>query len=336
MKNIGQAAIRRENVRAIFDAIESSPKGTGISRAEIAAATGLSLMTVGKTADLLIGKGVVTQVKPATGSAGRRTGMLDLSDEYFIAVLDLSGNVFRETIFDLRLVKTGEVEYAVSGELMPEDDLIRALQSFIPLLAENLGKRSLVGVGVCVPGNYDDESDMTDVGVLCGVKIKETIKKNTGITPAVIVNDLRAASTAELSRRQELRRGGSAFMYLDKRGAGCIAYDGKLIPALPNFPSIICRGGRSLGAELDSERDKNKLCGALCSALEAVIAVASPERIVLGPGAEYDPELAERLRLGIKKMGLCADISVSEPASELCLIGAATEVREGSLYDMIR
>ena len=60
MNNISLKSIKYESIKAIINSISEADR---ISRAEISEKTDLSLVTVGKIADALLERNVVTQIK---------------------------------------------------------------------------------------------------------------------------------------------------------------------------------------------------------------------------------------------------------------------------------
>lgn len=89
------AGFRRENLLSCFSALCEA--GT-MTRAELAAATELSIMTTGKIADAMIERGVWVEEKLPSAGAGRRPGTLQFSQRPLFLVLDLSSHRFRAHI----------------------------------------------------------------------------------------------------------------------------------------------------------------------------------------------------------------------------------------------
>ena len=95
--------IRRNNILTVFDAIS---RGGRVTRAEISASTGLSQVTVGKSAAVLYENGVIEMFKRPSGrSAGRHTAECFISEKRKLLVFDLSGETVMMSIFGLSLKK---------------------------------------------------------------------------------------------------------------------------------------------------------------------------------------------------------------------------------------
>ncbi|MCR4906965.1 MAG: winged helix-turn-helix transcriptional regulator, partial [Clostridiales bacterium] len=100
MTNISLKSIKYESIKAIINSISETDR---ISRAEISEKTDLSLVTVGKIADALLERNVVTQIKEIRSQAGRRAGLLSVNPERFALILDFTRYQFRCAILNLRL-----------------------------------------------------------------------------------------------------------------------------------------------------------------------------------------------------------------------------------------
>ncbi|MBR4295461.1 MAG: ROK family protein [Clostridia bacterium] len=278
-----QANIKNENMKAIFSYIASSD---GISRAEIAQKTSLSLMTVGKVADLLIERGLVTQAKPATGNAGRRAGMLEVSDKLFILCFDLSTPKFRASAINLRLCSFDSLTYQYNDTLFPEDNLIIFFRKASSFLMRHLAEKTLIGTGICVPGEYDEEKDTIiapRMKELDGLKIADTMKKSIGFAPNKIMNNVTAAALSEFSCLPDDKKGSVISLSLDGGVVGCFAIDGKIFPRRSDFESIMCENGKTLGAVLSSANsyDEDTLCHLVVSSISPIISVLCPDAIFM-------------------------------------------------------
>lgn len=83
--------VRRENLLSCFSALcERAP----ITRAELAAATDLSIMTTGKIADAMTEAGVLIEQKQPSACVGRRPGTLRFNDTPLFLILNVSSRRF--------------------------------------------------------------------------------------------------------------------------------------------------------------------------------------------------------------------------------------------------
>lgn len=335
MDKISQSGIKNENMRLIFDAIASSERGKGINRADISKKVGLSLMTVGKVADVLMECGVAVQVKPATGNAGRRAGMLDFSDDFFIFICDVSdGGAYHAEVFNLRLEKMCGYDYTVCDSFLPEENLMVFLRSAGEALIKGRKSDHFVGMGVCISGKYNEAEDIVGTGDLAGVKIKAVTERTIGIVPSVVENNIRAAAISQISSDPLLLRGQNVFFYLRGSVAGCVSTDGEVLPT-PDFASIPCYSGRKLGVVIAEENRTEILAAEFCSALFAVFAIIDPNRVIVN----YDPkkqttEFPKLVRGNLEKLGRSAGLTFDGKSDLLGPRGVALAVRKKWLFGL--
>ncbi len=95
MEKSSFSTIKYDSITEILNLIINQEK---ISRSEIAAETGLSLMTVGKAADALLNSGIIIQSKETRSAAGRKTELINLNPLYFSIILDLKEKPFHAYI----------------------------------------------------------------------------------------------------------------------------------------------------------------------------------------------------------------------------------------------
>lgn len=297
-QKISQSGIRNENIIAIFNEIAGSD---GISRSEISERTGLSLMTVGKVADLMTHEGIAHQAKPATGNAGRRAGMLTLLDSHFILSLDISGESFRATALNLALVPFDSVSYRYNDSLAPEDNLIIFYREACSLLMKHLMSKKLSGMGICIPGDYDEESDTVksqNPKRLVGLKIATTLKNATGLSPDKIMNSNEATAISVLSTLSAEDSECTVNLSLDSGAYGCITIDGEVLHRPSDFESLLCDNGKTLGYNLADITDEEYLSRLIGSALKPVISVICPDSVFISASertfTEWFPTFLER------------------------------------------
>lgn len=280
-EKISQSGIRNENIIAIFDEIALS---SGISRAEISERTGLSLMTVGKVADLMTHEGIIAQSKPATGNAGRRAGMLTLLDGHFLLSLDISGEVFRATALDLALIPFDSISYRYNNSLSPEDNLIIFYREACTLLMKHLMSKKLAGMGISIPGEYDSENDTVKaphIKHLEGLKIAATMKSATGLSPDRIMNANECSAISVLSSLSEDENSCTVNLSLDSGTYGCITLDGSVMHRPSDFDTLPCDNGKTLGYNLSANMDEEELSHMIGSALRPIINVICPDSIFI-------------------------------------------------------
>ena len=157
MAKITLNLIKRDHVNAVLEAIARKQH---ITKQEISAQTGLSLVTVGKITNTLGEAGVLVHGKNAEQKIGRRAEVLRVRQDWAIPVYDLSGTSFRFYITSLDGEIIDKAEYKRSaGAQYVSADFVRFLKLTLQLLKRNYRNHKLPGVGVAIPGAYDAEND---------------------------------------------------------------------------------------------------------------------------------------------------------------------------------
>ncbi len=109
---------RRENLLSCFSALcEHAP----MTRADLAAATDLSIMTTGKIADAMIASGLLTEQKHPCAGAGRRPGTLFFSAKPMFLILNVSSRRFTAHVLSLSL-HCKEICVHDYNDIFPFDD----------------------------------------------------------------------------------------------------------------------------------------------------------------------------------------------------------------------
>lgn len=157
MAKITLSLIKRDHVRVFLEAIARKKH---ITKQEIAALTGLSLVTVGKITDTLGEAGIIVHGKNVQQKVGRRAEVLRVRQDWAIPVYDLSGTTFRFyiTSLDGKIIDKAEFPRSADAQYVSAD-FVRFLKLTLGLLRRNYRNHKLPGVGVAIPGAYDAEND---------------------------------------------------------------------------------------------------------------------------------------------------------------------------------
>lgn len=157
MAKITLSLIKRDHVRVVLEAIARKKH---ITKQEIAALTGLSLVTVGKITDTLGEAGIIVHGKNVQQKVGRRAEVLRVRQDWAIPVYDLSGTTFRFyiTTLDGKIIDKAELPRSADAQYVSAD-FVRFLKLTLALLRRNYRNHRLPGVGVAIPGAYDAEND---------------------------------------------------------------------------------------------------------------------------------------------------------------------------------
>ena len=156
MEKYSLGSIKRDSIRRVFACIK---KKDLVSRLEISKETGLSLMTVGKIADDLADKNIITQQKGAAGSVGRKANYISLNKDNFSLILDLSDRVLSFAIVNVG----GDVLYTEKFEGAGDKNLVHFLETAKTYTNMNYLLDPCMGVGVIAGDNTGFEKDFRAV-----------------------------------------------------------------------------------------------------------------------------------------------------------------------------
>ncbi len=285
--------MRRHNSALVLGAIADSP---GISRAGVAARTGLTKATVSSLVDRAITAGLVVDGEPAHREGpGRRGTALTLSpagphglgveigvDYIATCLVDLTGRVSRQRIrpADNRAQPANRVLVKVA----------RAIRSAFSELPVVVG-----GIGVAVPGLVENSTGLLRTAPNLGwrdVDIPAELRDRAALAdiPVLAGNEANFAALGEMwsGEHPELRD----FIHVSAEigiGAG-IVMDGTLFEGVRGF------GGEIGHLSVDA---KGPQCS--CGARGCLEAVAGQDAILAQSGVSDVPALVARLESGDRK-----------------------------------
>lgn len=321
MPKTNQRNIRRENIEAVFGEISSHD---AISRSEIAKRTGLSLMTVGKVADLLTECGAAEQSKPATGRSGRRAGFLSISKNIISLVCDISSDPMTAYIVDLKGESSARTVYDYNYRRSPQDNLIDFFSKVSVLLLDNLRDKTLIGSAIIYSGEYNRVSSelllpFTRLGLT--VDPVACMKNTVGITPDIVEN---AVSCAVRNRRVAAYEGLYLAFDVGFKLSGCIVRNGEIISSEGNLDfSSVKVGEDSLDDALRRAKDETALAGVLSIALGDFCRIMKPACVYIWSkfipvGDKFQQILTREFRCEVKAAVDGAMARVGGGADDIC------------------
>ncbi len=345
MEKTNQQHIRRENTRAIFSAITEVKE---ISRADIAAKTGLSLMTVGKVADLLDALGIVRQEKDERVSAGRKARLITYNPYLHLLVLDLTSVNFTLRVLDLSLSLIDEVVYPYDEGLFCEENLVLFLKNMSIYLKSIVDMEDCIGMGVLLPGGYDEKTDRilgSRLTEFSPMRPKTLLQGLLPVSRITLMEDSRASALASHHASPELQNQTCIWLSLDRPVSGMLTIDGKPLLGAHNcagrFGEITVGSGFTLDQALLTLTDKSERAAAVAIALYSLIAVTDPASVLLESRTEpIDDEFLDMVRSRLAQMNTDRAIllpSVSRFDGKLgsATIGLAETMREAWLDSII-
>ncbi|PRA79515.1 ROK family transcriptional regulator [Microbacterium sp. MYb66] len=220
------------NQSVILEAIRQS--GEGLSRIELAAATGLSAQTVTNITRRLLEDGFIREAGRTINGPGKPRVTLRLNaDSRFAVGVHLDPALMTFVLLDL----SGEVVRRLSVRTPAKDPrrIVEAMAATIDALIEESGvdRTRIAGVGVAAPGPLDAEKGtVIDPPKLLGwhrVPLRAVLAEATGL-PVVLEKDTTSAAVGELWTRRGSAGDSFVFVYLGTGIGAAVARDGEAIP----------------------------------------------------------------------------------------------------------
>ncbi|GIO52279.1 MULTISPECIES: ROK family transcriptional regulator [Paenibacillus] len=198
MQKHDQDYIRRKNRSTVFELIR---KHSPLSRAEIARLTGMSPTTVSRIVSELFQQDFMHEIEQTTTGVGRKAVMLHVNPGSVLSVgveIDRSG--IRIGIVDLDGKVVHSTQVTRDSRETPEATLERIASAIEELiLAEDIDRRKVVGIGVGLPGIVDYAGGSVVLSAQLGWKqtdIAGELRRLTGFEVAVD-NELKVRALAE-------------------------------------------------------------------------------------------------------------------------------------------
>lgn len=215
------------NQTVVLDTVRRTPGG--ISRADLARATGLAPQTVTNISRRLLVEGLVRESAPVRTGRGRPAALLTVRPEGRYAVgVHLDPAVMTVVRLDL----SGAV-VARHQRPTPEDP-VRATEAIVAGVAavlEDVPRELVLGVGIATPGPLDlDAGTVLDPPLLPGwhgVPLRAAVAAGTGL-PVRLEKDVLAAAAAHVWR-PEHPSGDFAFIYLGSGVALAVVLGGEVV-----------------------------------------------------------------------------------------------------------
>ncbi len=301
MKNTGLKSIKNKSIKKIFDAIASSMH---ISRAEIADATGLSLMTVGKVVDALIGMKIVKQKIVNSGNVGRRAGLLSLDTVHYAIVIDLSERAFTLSVIDISLRLVDSITYNYNQTLYYDDNLYLFLKMARTYIEKRKDKENMIGIGITVPGIYISSEDRivsSKIPELNTVPLRKTVEDILGHQISVIMKNVKAAAVSGVATIPEKEKRVIIYMFMGESVDGAVYSKGALSEGAHEFECdfgrMILRYGETLEERIRSSRTDEDMANELSSAVYNIITVLDPDVFIIESELPREPEfLANQIK----------------------------------------
>lgn len=340
MERINLSSIKKESVRAIFQAITG---GDRISRADIAEQTGLSLMTVGKVVDALLERNVIVQSKENKNMAGRKAGLVSLNTEKFLMVIDLTSRNFVMAVMDIALNIVDRVNYEYNSDFYFEENLYIFIKNVKIYCLRNLNMNDAIGIGVVLPGNYRPEDDTVDterIPELRTTHVRYIIEDVLRVSVSALEKDVPAAAASNLSELDHGMDKSVAYVCIGETVSGALISAGKILKSRSGFAGDVGRillpaavGGKTLEERFAQRGLREDTVTALADVLAMELSVFDPDVLLIencgtGKLSDYETLLRARLQQGTgRKPEELPEIRITESGVRHAYRGLALTMR---------
>ncbi|MGN0241033.1 MAG: ROK family protein [Candidatus Weimeria sp.] len=226
------AAQRRRHTRnSIYRFIYRS--GSPVSKQEIASALDLSLPTVYKNINELTDEGCIRAGELQESTGGRPPVGFEVNPDYrYTLGIAITSNHFRFWAGDLKHQELAYKSIRIPNSSLDEIDISELKKDMEDFLAESkLDISRLAGIGITIPGVFDESSEKILLSPTLGVKdfsVSDLIMESD--VPIAVMNDSTCAGYEERRLRQMCGQPQDFVYLLMENGVGgAVFMDGRLI-----------------------------------------------------------------------------------------------------------
>lgn len=283
-KNILKS-VKSESIKNIFNTVAAN---CFISRSEIAEATGLSLMTVGKVIDSMLKLEIVKQELEVKSNIGRRAGLISLNTMHYSIVIDLTEHAFNLSVIDLSLNLVDSMTYTYNKSIYYDDNLYLFLKSAAAYINNRRDKDKMIGIGITVPGIYNADEDKvvsSKVPELNTIPIRQTFEELLGQNITVIMKNVNAAAISGIDLIPDNTNRVIVYMYMGEAIDGAVYSHGRFIKGAHSsecdFGRMILRYGEPLEKRIQSSRSDEEIVNELSSAVYNIVTILDPDAFII-------------------------------------------------------
>lgn len=187
------------NQTVVVDAIRRAEGG--LSRVELAAATGLAPQTVSNICRRLLDLGLVAETGKSGGTRGKPRTILELNPEGRFAVgVHLDPAVVTVVLLDLTGAVVADARLTAPPVADP-DAVVARIADAVATLTGGVDRDRILGLGIAAPGPVDlVRGTVVDPPNLAGwhrVPLRDAVRAATGL-PVLLDKDVTAAAVAEM------------------------------------------------------------------------------------------------------------------------------------------
>lgn len=241
--NANVLVMKAHNIELVRQTLKALREAT---RAQIAAASGLSTVTVGTILQLLEEEGAATVAGQAASLGGRAARLFRFNPNHAHVLVLCMHEEAGQDILHLRVANLyGEV---VHGEDAPLVDI--GMRSLEPAIERLLARYpSIRAVGLGLPGvELHGRVLLADYAALVGAEMVAHYRERFGL-PLIVENDVNAACVGYCRRHGLAAEAATLYLYFPQKypPGGGICIDGKLYKGFSNFAGEVA--GMPLGID---------------------------------------------------------------------------------------
>ena len=285
MERINLSSIKKESVRAIFNAITGKDQ---ISRAEIAEITGLSLMTGGKVVDALLERHVIIQSKEIKNMAGRRAGLVSLNTDKFFMIIDLTSRNMSMTVMNIALNIVDKIVYEYNSDFYYEENLYIFMKNVKIYVLRHLDMAEAAGVGVVLPGTYlskDDTVESSRVPELSKTHVRAIIEDVLRYPVGMLEKDVLTAASSNMADLEKESVRSVAYVCIGETISGALISGGEILQGREAYAGDIGRmpaeDGSTLQALFEARGLREETVSELARALAYEITLFDPDIVLI-------------------------------------------------------
>ena len=332
------SGFRRENLLSCLAALCECPS---ITRADLAAATELSIMTTGKIADALIERGILSEQKLPIQSAGRRPGTLSFIDKPLFLILNVSSRRFTAHLMSPAM-KSKSLCVHDYNDIFPFDDNLLIFLNAVRRACD-VSRESVPYLAVMTAPDDEKRQSVTrtlPISPRSKQHLLDYVAKILRRKCDLTIDEITAAQVYFNSLSAYKNIGCGAYLCLSDMMYAAVWMHGNLLDPR------ICRIGDLVMS--DRKRVADVLADALCTE-DAILPVAyalstletffTPDNIVLESGrfrideAFLDGIYTELARL-LPSASRILPLQASNAIPSIAVCGCACELRRKWFYDL--
>lgn len=217
------------NESVVLDAIRRVPEG--MSRVELAQATGLSAQTVSNICRRLLDNGLAHEAGTASTGSGKPRRLLRVTPRARVAVgVHLDPAVVTFVALDLAGTAVARLARPTPEAADPDHTLVEMSESITELIAESgVDSGQVMGLGIAAPGPIDAAAGLVvappKLADWSRVPLRDYLAETTGL-PVLLDKDVIAAAVAERWAGAARHSGDFLFFYLGTgSGMGLVVDD---------------------------------------------------------------------------------------------------------------